>query len=138
RRYRSDGGNASWQNGQADRTGRGADPMIETEHEEVVERFLGTESARKMKGVEGPDRLHGKRTARAVDHGRADGHQCPVPRPRLEESSSFLDLHRAEVERGPRPDECPVTFDERQLRGEDMRRLGERSSHPFAPGLAEQ
>ena len=43
-------------------TGRCADSMIETEYEEIVERFLGTESAGQVKGVEGPDRLPGAET----------------------------------------------------------------------------
>jgi hypothetical protein len=41
--------------------------MVETEHGEIIECFLGTESACQVKGVECPDRLHGKRPARAGD-----------------------------------------------------------------------
>lgn len=88
-----------------------ADPMVEAQEGQVVNRCTGDEGAGQVDGIQGPDRLTGERSAGAVNYLRVDVEEIPVGGRRPQAGPEVRGPRLREAVGNLGADQGPVTLD---------------------------
>ncbi len=123
---------------QAKSLGDAPDAMVEAEQCESSEGGPRDEHGCHMDGVECPYRLARKRLARAFHDFGSDTEDVPMRSGRGQVCAAIRDFRFRELAKRCRPMEDPVTFNEREVRGQDDLGVDQGPAHQRAGRFVEQ
>ena len=107
-----------WQQRQAEPLTDAADAIVEAQESESSYCGARDEHGCEVDGIEGPNRVAGKRLPRSVHDFRPNAEDVPVRRGSGQMGAAVRDLRFGEFTKGRHPMEDPVAFDEREVRRE--------------------